>query len=914
MKKTINNRTTRRRTFRALRAVLALNLKVVLIVSMVLSTLLYTSDANTTLAYFYDFEYSQDNLWDAGAIDFVLDDQAWQLPEAVNDLEIGETVSRNLLISEDNGVEATNSFVYRIEIELGDNTSMCQYLDLNLFAEDDVVPVYSGLLTDLVDDASGTHMWPETDEWRFKVSLPVGAPESHGDACDFDIVVSGWQLRHDMPFLGGYHDIEKTINSLAAAATVCTPVGFEYDANGNPILAGQVIDDEFAAWGLNISSENHHNARPDLAIIFDSSNPTGEDEDLGTPNQDFAGPGVGLGGQEDELGENSQSLGNVLITAEDDVDDDNDGYIDDPDDERNGGTFTFAFDDNTWVDYIELLDMEEAGGKIFLHHDDSGSNFDVIDIPVLGNNSFQRIVIDDHDVKTMYIDLPGSGAIDNFCFDPIEVEPEEPQGSMCEARSQGYWKNHEGCSNGTGESIWTSEINALSATYSGYFADITGEGICQALTTSDCPSGGSAEGQLCRAKSHTLANMLNIVSGKFDQNALIAGGDDTTDAFATVGVDYSNTVDEALAAIEIILDDGDSVRADYVDAAYVAARLYTFYESENPDAPMCVMPEENNGGEGEEQGDVIDVVLNEVLPNPEGSDSQAGLLGEWVELYNNGDTEVDLANWYIEDGNGSSNRQTISASNTHTGGTTIGANGSGNEWLVVFMSGAILNNTGDTVSFYNSSDELVDQYVYGNHPNDGDDDTKDSAGGDNNSPSGSETSVQEGKSDARIPDGTGDWIDPVPTPGALNILTEGQDQQPLVEETLNQSDDQQPEPIIEEMPTEGSEPDDTIDEEESVEEQIEELEGLDEEIQESDDDSEGVEEFMNREEEEGEQEQVIEDQEPNSSDDDSDGTDNETIEETPSDEEIDDDNQQESLVREDDQSAGELVSETPSEA
>ena len=736
MKKTINNRTTRRRTFRALRAVLALNLKVVLIVSMVLSTLLYTSDANTTLAYFYDFEYSEDNLWDAGAIDFVLDDQAWQLPEAVNDLEIGETVSRNLLISEDDSVESSNPFVYRIEIELGDDTSMCQYLDLDLFAEDDAVPVYSGLLTDLIDDASGTHMWPETDEWRFEVSLPVGAPESHGDACDFDIVVSGWQLRHDMPFLGGYHDIEKTINSLAAAATVCTPVGFEYDANGNPILAGQVIDDEFAAWGLNISSENHHNARPDLAIIFDSSNPTGEDEDLGTPNQDFAGPGVGLGGQEDELGENSQSLGNVLITAEDDVDDDNDGYIDDPDDERNGGTFTFAFDDNTWVDYIELLDMEEAGGKIFLHHDDSGSNFDVIDIPVLGNNSFQRIVIDDHDVKTMYIDLPGSGAIDNFCFDPIEVEPE----------------------------------------------------------------------------------------------------------------------------------------------------------------------------------DVPDVVLNEVLPNPEGDDSQQGLLGEWVELYNNGDTAVDLANWYIEDGSNDGNRQTISTSNTHTGSTMIGANGSGSEWLVVFMSGAILNNTGDTVSFYNSSDELVDQYVYGNHPNDGDDDTKDSAGGDNNSPSGSETSVQEGKSDARIPDGTGDWIDPVPTPGALNILTEGQDQQPLVEETLNQSDDQQPEPIIEEIPTEGSEPDDTIDEEESVEEQIEELEGLDEEIQESDDDSEGVEEFMNREEEEGEQEQVIEDQEPNSSDDDSDGTDNETIEETPSDEGIDDDNQQESLVREDDQPAGELVSETPSEA
>jgi hypothetical protein len=758
MKKTTNNRTTRRRTFRALRAILALNLKVVLIVSMVLSTLLYTSDANTTLAYFYDFEYSEGNRWDAGAIDFVLDDQAWQLPEAVNDLEIGETVSRNLVISEDDSVEASNPFVYRIEIELGDDTSMCQYLDLDLFAEDDLVPVYSGLLTDLVDDASGIHTWPETDEWRFEVSLPDGAPESHGDACDFDIVVSGWQLRHDMPFLGGYHDIETTINSLAAAATVCTPVGFEYDANDNPIVAGQVIDDEFAAWGLNIASENHHNARPDLAIIFDSSNPTGEDEDLGTPNQDFAGPGIGLGGQQDELGENSQSLGNVLITAEDDVDDDNDGYIDDPDDERNGATFAFDFDANTWVDYVELLDMEEAGGKIYLHHDDTGSNFDVIDIPVLGNNSFQRLVIDDHDVKTMYIDLPGSGAIANFCFDPIEVEPQEPG--------------------------------------------------------------------------------------------------------------------------------------------------------------------------------ILGVVLNEVLPNPEGSDSQAGLLGEWVELYNNSDTEVDLADWYIEDGVGSANRQTISTSNTHTGVTTIGAKGSGNEWLVVFMSGAILNNTGDTVSFYNSSDELVDQYVYGNHPNDGDDDTKDSVGGDNGSPTGSETSVQEGKSDARIPDGTGSWIDPVPTPGGINILTEGQDEQPSIEETQNQSEDPEPEQLVEETSPEESEQDDTINEEESVQEQIGELEELAEEIQEPADDSDNPEELMNREDEENDQEQLVEDEEPTISGDDTDDSDEETpaavvedtmdaedaedpvetITETPSDEGIDEDNQQESLVREDDEPADELVSETPNEA
>ena len=34
---------------------------------------------------------------------------------------------------------------------------------------------------------------------------------------------------------------------------------------------------------------------PAPAMIFDSSNPTGDDDDLGTPNEDFGGPGVGKG-------------------------------------------------------------------------------------------------------------------------------------------------------------------------------------------------------------------------------------------------------------------------------------------------------------------------------------------------------------------------------------------------------------------------------------------------------------------------------------------------------------------------------------------------------------------------------------------------------------------------------------------
>lgn len=166
-----------------------------------------------------------------------------------------------------------------------------------------------------------------------------------------------------------------------------------------------------------------------------------------------------------------------------------------------------------------------------------------------------------------------------------------------------------------------------------------------------------------------------------------------------------------------------------------------------------------------------DVVLNEVLPNPEGSDSQGGLQGEWVELYNRGISSLDISGWYIKDEAG--NTITISSTSTHNSRVTIGVPGSGLEWLIVYMPGAVLNNGGDTVYLYDSNDNLIDQYSYGTSVNDVDGDSNNTPGGNNEGPVGDETSGQEGKSDARIPDGANNWVDPIPTPGGPNVLDEG---------------------------------------------------------------------------------------------------------------------------------------------
>lgn len=41
------------------------------------------------------------------------------------------------------------------------------------------------------------------------------------------------------------------------------------------------------------------------------------------------------------------------------------------------------------------------------------------------------------------------------------------------------------------------------------------------------------------------------------------------------------------------------------------------------------------------------LLINELLPNPEGSDS-----AEWVELFNDGDSPVNLSGWHLKTGNG----------------------------------------------------------------------------------------------------------------------------------------------------------------------------------------------------------------------------------------------------------------------
>lgn len=144
---------------------------------------------------------------------------------------------------------------------------------------------------------------------------------------------------------------------------------------------------------------------------------------------------------------------------------------------------------------------------------------------------------------------------------------------------------------------------------------------------------------------------------------------------------------------------------------------------------------------------IVDVVINEFLPNPAGNDNALKPDGEWVELYNKGN-EIDVAGWVLYDANNSHELE-ITGGNTNTGNTVIAPGG----FLVVYRNGdgdfTLNNEGGDTVRLYkgsiDSGADLIDSHSYS-------------------------VDAPEGKTFARIPDGSDNWVDPIPTPGKPNIL------------------------------------------------------------------------------------------------------------------------------------------------
>lgn len=168
------------------------------------------------------------------------------------------------------------------------------------------------------------------------------------------------------------------------------------------------------------------------AVIFDSANPIQADLDLGTPNETFGGPGVGVGGQMGSAFENDTAQGNILIVNECRffVDRNLDGQIDSADspvDRTNdadlvGSSLEFDFSavGPVTVESIVIIDVEaDEPSALVEFFNGSGGLISSVSMPQVGDNGKAEIDLGMvSNVDSMRVTINGSGAIDNLVFGP----------------------------------------------------------------------------------------------------------------------------------------------------------------------------------------------------------------------------------------------------------------------------------------------------------------------------------------------------------------------------------------------------------------------------------------------------------------------------------------------------------------
>ncbi|MGF1495243.1 MAG: metallophosphoesterase [Elainellaceae cyanobacterium] len=151
------------------------------------------------------------------------------------------------------------------------------------------------------------------------------------------------------------------------------------DFEGEGLESGSVVTDQLT--GLTVATSGPE------AMIFDTANPTGGDDDLA-----------------------SDILGNILILSED-------GDSTDPDDNANGGTFEFTFDELVTLESIGVFDIERVG--TIIAYDEAGSVLGVLETTVTGGNQAGTVEIGLDGVSRVDVTLVESGAITDLVYTAV---------------------------------------------------------------------------------------------------------------------------------------------------------------------------------------------------------------------------------------------------------------------------------------------------------------------------------------------------------------------------------------------------------------------------------------------------------------------------------------------------------------
>jgi len=193
-----------------------------------------------------------------------------------------------------------------------------------------------------------------------------------------------------------------TLTYDATEPEICRAPLKSFNLNGLP--EGAVIENH---QDVTVSVSHNNANHPDKAIVFDSNcvgGCSGQDPDLQTPNP--TGHPT-----------NTEPLGNLLIIAEDDVDANNDGLVDDPDDEAAGGIITFDFGSLHHVQNIRFVDLEGADSVELVGLDASGATVFTQIVAGLGDSSQQTVSLPaNHEITSMTAEFNSSGSLAYYSF------------------------------------------------------------------------------------------------------------------------------------------------------------------------------------------------------------------------------------------------------------------------------------------------------------------------------------------------------------------------------------------------------------------------------------------------------------------------------------------------------------------
>lgn len=216
-------------------------------------------------------------------------------------------------------------------------------------------------------------------------------------------------------------------------------------------------------------------------------------------------------------------------------------------------------------------------------------------------------------------------------------------------------------------------------------------------------------------------------------------------AGANIVFDSSDTIDEDGDPLTYAWDFGDGVKNSLPspEHAFLKKGVFTVKlavsdgksevkkEKVVKVVDILVLAAEISGDEAMPRLYGDEIIINELLPNPEGSDEE----GEWIELYNQGQDGVNLLNWKIED---KSEKIFKFDSDFYLSANMF--------YLLERPESKIsLNNSDEVIQLYNNLGELADEIGY-------------------------EKAV-EGRSFARLANGAWVWTS-VLTPGEENVVSE----------------------------------------------------------------------------------------------------------------------------------------------